>query len=338
MISLKEIKDILGNNDPVMVEEMAQKARDITITQFGRVISLYAPIYLSNYCENHCVYCGFRTTKKIKRTKLDADQIESEMKIVSKSGIQNILLLTGESRVKTPVSYMKDAVLIAKKYFPSISLEIYPLEISEYKELFHAGVDGVTLYQETYNRSRYSELHLSGRKKDYSYRYETPERIAESGIRMINMGILLGLSELGEDLFELYKHLQYMEKKFPGVEYSISFPRLIVPENESSDYSKISDLQLVKILTLTRILFPRVGINLSTRESSEFRDAALKVGVTKISAASNTSVGGYMKESFNDPQFEVIDKRSIDEIKNMLIKKGFDPVFTDWRRINNSAL
>lgn len=338
MISIKEIKNILGNKNPEMLEEMAQKARHITITQFGKVISLYAPIYLSNYCENQCVYCGFRTSKKIKRSRLELDQAESEMEVVSASGIQNILLLTGESRIKTPVSYIKDVVLKAKKYFPSISLEIYPLETSEYKELFVAGVDGVTLYQETYNRERYSELHVSGKKKNYSYRYETPGRIADSGIRMINMGILLGLSELSEDLYELFKHLMYMEKKFPGVEYSVSFPRLIVPENESLNYFKVSDVQLVKLITLTRILFPRVGINLSTRESSRFRDFALNLGVTKISAASNTSVGGYVKESYDDPQFDVVDKRSLSEIKLKLIETGFDPVFTDWRRIDNNII
>lgn len=331
----KEIVDFLADNDKSRLEEFAVKAGRITAAQFGKVISLYAPIYLANYCENNCVYCGFRASGGIKRKKLTLGQIESEMKIVSGSGIRNILLLTGESRKMSPVSYLIDAVNIAKKYFSSISLEVYPLDTEEYRALYSAGVDGVTVYQETYDRKRYDELHLSGKKKDYEYRYNTPERIALSGIRTISMGILAGLSDLADDLFSLFGHLEYMEKNYPGVEYSVSFPRLIKEPDDETDYRNITDIDLVKCIILTRLNFPRVGINLSTREKASLRDHALSFGITRISAASNTSVGGYVEGVQDDPQFRVKDLRSLKEIENVLRARGFDPVYTDWRRIDN---
>lgn len=338
MISKKEVSDFLASKDPVLLEQFATRAGRITATQFGKVISLYAPIYLSNYCENNCVYCGFRSACGLKRKKLTPDQIESEMKIVAGSGIKNILLLTGESRKMSPVSYLMDAVKIAVKYFSSISLEVYPLDTEEYKALYMAGVDGVTVYQETYDRIRYDKLHLSGKKKDYDYRYKTPERVALSGIRMISMGILTGLAKLEDDLYDLFEHLGLMERNYPGIEYSVSFPRLIVEPGDETDYHEITDIDLVKSIILTRLNFPRVGINLSTRENASLRDHALHFGITRISAASNTSVGGYVEGVQEDPQFRVKDLRSIKEIEQILRAKGFDPVYTDWRRIENKPV
>lgn len=338
MISKKEVSDFLSDKDPVLLEQFAARAGRITAAQFGKVISLYAPIYLSNYCENNCVYCGFRSSGGIKRKKLTLEQIELEMEIVAGTGIRNILLLTGESRKMSPVNYLMDAVKIAKKYFSSISLEVYPLDTDEYMELYSAGVDGVTIYQETYDRERYAALHLSGKKRDFKYRYNTPERIALSGIRMISMGILAGLSGLEDDIFSLFEHLDYMEKNYPGVEYSVSFPRLIVESGDDTDYHEITDIDLVKCIILTRLNFPRVGINLSTRENAAIRDHALYFGVTRVSAASNTSVGGYVEGAQEDPQFRVKDIRSLKEIVDVLRSKGFDPVYTDWRRIENTPV
>ncbi|UCH94228.1 MAG: 2-iminoacetate synthase ThiH [Candidatus Aminicenantes bacterium] len=338
MISFEELKGILDNNDKQFIESLAQKARATTIQYFGRAISIYAPLYLSNFCENYCVYCGFNRTMKVERKKLTLEEMHQEMKKISQSGIQNILLLTGESRSMTPVDYIKTAVTAAKDYFPGISLEVYPLEVDEYKELFEAGVDGVTIYQETYNKKRYKMLHQAGKKTDFHYRYETPERMAKSGIRMINMGVLLGLSEVAEDVYQLFLHLERMEKKYPGVEYALSFPRLIPLKESEIDYFEVPDITLIKLICTARILFPRVGINLSTRERPYIRDHALPLGVTKISAASKTSVGGYCVEENKDPQFEVMDKRSVTEIVGTLDQKGFDPVFTDWRRITNEAV
>lgn len=331
MISFAELKNIIDNNDRNFIEALAQKARITTIQYFGRAISIYAPLYLSNFCDNHCVYCGFNRNMKVERKKLTLEEMHQEMKKVSQSGIQSILLLTGESRSITPVDYIKTAVSAAKDYFPGISIEVYPLEVDEYNELFEAGVDGVTIYQETYNKERYKILHQAGKKSDYHYRYETPERIAKSGIRTINMGALLGLSEVTEDVYHLFLHLEQMEKKYPGVEYTLSFPRLIPLKEPGIKYFEVPDITLIKLICMARILFPRVGINLSTRERAYIRDHALPLGVTKISAASKTTVGGYCGEQNKDSQFEVMDKRSVDEIVSMLHSKGFDPVFTDWR-------
>lgn len=340
MISYEELKTILNNNDRHFIEDLAQRARAVAVQYLGRSISIYAPIYLSNFCDNRCIYCGFNRGMEIERKKLTSEEMHLEMAKVAASGIRNILLLTGDSRKMTPVEYIKSAVNAAKTYFPSISLEVYPLEVDEYRELFMTGVDGVTIYQETYNKERYRQLHIAGKKTDYNYRYETPERIAKSGIRTISMGVLLGLSEVSEDIYHLFTHLEWLEKKYPGVEYSLSFPRLIPLKGSAGDYFEVPDIILIKLLCLARILFPRVGVNLSTREKSHLRDHALSLGVTRISAASRTSVGGYSLrhcENHEDPQFKIMDTRSVAEIVAMLQQQEFDPVFTDWRRISNEA-
>jgi len=272
--------------------------------------------------------------------KLSEEEMHTEMQAIAQTGIENILLLTGESYQATPLSYLKQAVIIAKKYFSNIALEVHPMETEEYKELYLAGVDGITIYQETYNEKRYREVHLSGKKSDYHFRKEAPERIASAGIRHISMGILLGLHDLSEDVTALYEHLSLMEKKFPGVEYSLSFPRLKKIKGKNFASSLIDDAALVRTLSLTRTLFPRVGINLSTREDENVRDHALHFGVTKMSAGSNTSVGGYANRSphMQDPQFDIEDNRSVKEIIRLLKHENFDPVLTDWRMIQNESI
>ncbi len=336
MSTISEIRAVLANNDPKFVEDLAQKASRLTRQYFGRAISLYAPLYISNFCSSYCTYCGFHSHNRIKRFKLTAEQMDKEMQFLAGQGLENILILTGESYNVTPVSYLKEAVEIAKNYFPSISLEVHPMNTEEYEELFACGVDGITVYQETYDRKRYSQVHVSGTKADYDFRYGTPERAAKGGVRSISMGILLGLSEdLAQDLFSLYEHLRFMEKNYPGVEYSVSFPRLREIKGKQFAQCDVDDITFVKIICLTRMLFPRVGINLSTREEAKLRDNILELGITRMSAGSNTSVGGYtlLDEEAQDPQFDISDHRSINEIVNMLKTKRFDPVLTDWRRI-----
>jgi len=333
-----QIKKILNDNDHKTVEALAQQAAQLTRRQFGRTISLYGPLYLSNFCSSHCTYCGFHSQNKIQRLKLEPAQYRKEMQFIHAQGIRNILMLTGESYKHTPVSYLKEAAQIASEYFQGIALEVHPMQTDEYKELFAAGVDGIAVYQETYDRKRYSEVHLSGYKKDYDFRYATPHRAAEAGMRQISLGILLGLSDPSEDLFALYQHLRELERSFPGVEYSVSFPRLRTVKAETLASCDVDDIQFVKIIALTRILFPRVGINLSTREEPQLRDHLLEIGITRMSAGSNTSVGGYtlLEESSQDPQFDIKDERSVDEIVKLLKSRDFDPVFTDWRHIENS--
>jgi len=337
MLTLKEIQNILNDHNPKFLEDFAQKSRAITQQYFGRTISLYAPLYLSNFCSSYCTYCGFNSHNRIKRFKLTAEETRKEMKFVADQGIENILLLTGESYKVTPLAYLKKAVSVAKNYFPNIALEVHPMEEQEYKELFEQGVDGITVYQETYDPARYAQVHISGTKSNYNFRYDTPQRAAKAGIRSISMGILLGLANVTEDLFCLYQHLCFMEKQYPGVEYGVSFPRLKPIKGENFAQCFVDDKTFIKIICLTRILFPRVGINLSTREDPKLRDHALELGVTRMSAGSNTSVGGYTLKSpeDQDPQFDIADHRSVKEIVDLLKTRHFDPVFTDWRRIEN---
>jgi len=343
MNSAEAIK-VLNSDDPELLESLAQRSQQLTCQYFGRTISLYTPLYISNYCENQCVYCGFNAGVKIERKKLDIKEIEDECKALSGTGIQNILILTGESRENAPLSYIIEAVKTAKKYFPNIGVEILPLDTNEYKELYEAGVDGVTLYQETYDQEIYQKLHLSGKKTDFQYRYRAPERIAQAGIRYISMGVLLGLAPWQDDILALFEHLRYMEKNYPGVEYSLSFPRLQKASEEASvlpvSYTQVSDQDMIKIISLARQLFPRIGINLSTRESASFRDNVLGFGVTRMSAGSSTTVGGYTSSDSvqaagpeKDKQFSINDERSVQEVRDMLIAREFDPIWTDWRNI-----
>ena len=334
------IRHILNDNRPETTEDLARQAKELTERQFGRTISLYAPLYLSNFCSSHCTYCGFHSKNRISRFKLTAEQMRAEMAYLAGQGIENILLLTGESYKVTPVGYLKEAVGIAKEFFPSISLEVHPMEETDYRELFQAGADGITVYQETYDRERYKEVHLSGIKADYDFRYHAPARAAAAGLRTVAMGILLGLADVAEDLFALYSHLRTMEKAYPGVEYSLSFPRLQPIKDVPFLRATVDDRTFVKIICMTRLLFPRVGINLSTRETPELRDRILEFGVTRMSAGSNTAVGGYtlVDRSDQDPQFDIEDPRGVRDVVAMLKARGFDPVFTDWRRISNKPV
>lgn len=338
MITLNEIRKVLEDRRLESVEDLAQEAARTTRQYFGRAIGLYTPLYLSNFCSSHCTYCGFHSHNKIQRMKLTPEQYRKEMKTIHAQGIRNLLMLTGESYKHTPVEYLKEAAHIASEYFQGIALEVHPMQVDEYRELFTAGIDGITVYQETYDRNRYAQVHLSGYKKDYDFRRATPARAAEAGMRQIALGILLGLSDPASDLLSLYEHLREMEKSYPGVEYSVSFPRLRTIKEKEFAHCDVDDIAYTKILALTRILFPRVGINLSTREEPRLRDHLLEIAITRMSAGSNTSVGGYslLSEEEQDPQFDIKDERSVAQIVALLKSRNFDPVFTDWRHIENS--
>lgn len=339
-ISLNQIREILSDDRPAALETLAREAKELTERQFGRTITLYAPLYLSNYCSSHCTYCGFHSKNRITRFKLTPEQMRQEMSYLARQGIENILLLTGESYKVTPLAYLKEAVAVAKEYFPSIALEVHPMEEDDYRELFQEGADGITVYQETYDRERYGEVHLSGIKADYNFRYRAPARAASAGMRSIAMGILLGLTDIAEDLYALYSHLRAMEKTYPGVEYSLSFPRLQPIKDVNFIRAHVDDATFVKIICLTRVLFPRVGINLSTREAPVLRDRILEFGITRMSAGSNTAVGGYtlIEQDRQDPQFDIEDGRGVRDVVAMLKARNFDPVFTDWRRIPNGPV
>jgi len=315
------------------LEDMARRANALTVQYFGKVIQLYTPLYLSNYCINGCIYCNFNATRDMPRIKLGPEEIEREARIVSTEGLKHILILTGEDRQASPLSYIKDAVKILKKYFSSISIEIYPLEKDEYKELIDAGVDGVTVYQEAYDREVYDGIHPSGPKKDYLFRLDAPERAAAAGMRTVNIGALLGLNDPLYESFITGLHAKYLQDKYPSCDISVSVPRLRPYGGMSYPAVPVTDEDLVRAITALRIFLPRVGITLSTREGARLRDDLLPLGVTRMSAGSTTCVGGRINKNGDagaDGQFDISDRRDIGSMKAMLSAKGYQPVHQDW--------
>lgn len=320
------------------LERMAQRAKQLTIQHFGKVIFLYTPLYLANYCVNQCVYCGFNATNRIARKKLSMDEVEKEARIISATGLRHILVLTGESRIKTPVEYIKECVKILRRYFSSIAIEIYPLEKEEYLELVEAGVDGLTLYQEVYNEQVYKELHLGGPKQDYRYRLDAPERACMVAMRNVNTGALLGLDDWRREAFFTGLHSDYLQNKYPDTEISISLPRMRPHAGGFMPKVNVDDRSLVQILLALRLFMPRAGIAISTRERQEFRDNLIGLGVTKMSAGSSTEVGGHALSEKSDGQFDISDRRSVDEMKRVIYKKGYQPVFKDWHPLEATGL
>ncbi|HOJ78783.1 MAG TPA: 2-iminoacetate synthase ThiH [Bacillota bacterium] len=315
------------------LELMAAKARQLTLQHFGRVIFLYAPLYLANYCVNQCAYCGFNVRNKITRKKLSFEEVEREAEALARTGLRHILILTGESRRETPVAYLGECVQILKQYFASITIEVYPLQESEYARLIEDGVDGLTVYQEAYDETTYDQVHLKGPKRDYRFRLEAPERAAKAGMRSINIGALLGLADWRKEAFFTGLHADYLQTKFSDVELGVSLPRLRPHVGAFQPQAPVSDRNLVQILLALRLFLPRVGITISTRESARLRDNLIGLGVTKMSAGSSTKVGGYAHQEESEGQFALSDTRSVAEIKRMIIQKGYQPVFKDWLAI-----
>lgn len=315
------------------LEEMARQAKELTLQNFGRVINLYTPLYLSNYCDNECLYCGFNAGNKIPRRKLTLPELKTEAEFIAKTGLKHILILTGESRSLSPLSYIKDCLKILKPLFSSISIEICPLTETEYRELITEGVDGLTIYQEVYNQSIYQKLHPRGPKQNYQFRLEAPQRAAEAGMRTINIGSLLGLAPWRNEAFSLLCHAKYLQDKYPEAEISISVPRLQPQFNNFPALCKVSDKNIVQLIIAARIFMPRLGITLSTRENANLRDNLIGLGITKMSAGSTTAVGGHtLSETYikNTTQFEISDKRDVSQIKQRLLEKGYQPILKDW--------
>lgn len=316
------------------LEQIAEAARAVTIRNFGRNIFLFIPLYLANYCVNHCVYCGFNADNNITRSKLTLPEVEREANAIAKTGMKHLLILTGESRLESPVSYIKDCVSILRKYFSSVSIEIYPLSTEEYAELIGAGIDGLTIFQEVYDRNIYARVHPQGPKHNYQFRLEAPERAGQAGIRTINIGPLLGLNDWRSEIFMTGLHAAYLQKKFPEIEVSISCPRMRPEVGGYEAEFPVSDRDLVQIILALRLFLPRAGITISTRENAEFRDNLVKLGVTKMSAASSTAVGGYSTTEHTVGQFEISDHRSVDEVRLAIQQKGYKPIFKDWQDLS----
>ncbi|MDR1401138.1 MAG: 2-iminoacetate synthase ThiH [Endomicrobium sp.] len=312
------------------IEEMAQKAHEISVKYFGKCILLYAPLYVSNFCINNCVYCGFSTINKIKREVLSYEEIKENCKVISSYGLHHILLVTGESNIKTPISYLRKCVEILKDYFEGIDIEVYPLDESEYKALADSGVDGLTIYQETYNEDLYKLLHTKGEKSNYKYRLETCERAGKVNYRNLNVGVLLGLNDFISDIFFAGIHAKYLQIRFQSAEIGISFPRFRPAKGTYQPKTLISDKDLTQAICAIRLFINRININISTRESKELRNNLIPLGITKMSAASSTEVGGYTKRGQSEGQFKVKDASTVDKVKEMIYKKGYQPIMKDW--------
>lgn len=312
------------------LEEMAQKAHRLTVQNFGKTIILYTPMYISNYCTNHCIYCGFSTLNKIARRTLTLEEVEQEAQAISATGLRHILVLSGEAPSHVPLNYLKDCIRILQKYFASIGIEIYPLSTEGYAELVEAGVDSLTIYQEVYNREIYDEVHVKGPKKDFKFRLEAPERGCQAKMRSVNIGALLGLDDWRREAFFLGMHGSYLQDTYPDAEISISLPRLRPHAGSFRPKSQVTDKNLVQIMLALRLFMPRVGITISTRERAWLRDNLVPLGVTKMSAGSSTKVGGHSQTNKGDGQFEMSDTRSVADIRQMLLDKGYQPVFKDW--------
>lgn len=328
--SLEDFKALISPSADKFLETMASKSNEITKRRFGNVIQLYIPLYLSNECTNNCVYCGFSNTNTIKRKTLNDEEILKEVEIIKSYGYEHVLLVTGESPRKVGIEYLKNAIKLIKPYFSLISIEVQPLNTDDYSELHKLGLNTVYIYQETYNKEKYNHYHLNGKKTDYRYRLETPERIGNANVHRIGIGALLGLEDWRTEAFFTALHLKYLQKKFWKSKFSISFPRLRPHVGGFQPLVNISDRNLVQLITAYRIIDEFVELSVSVRESKKFRDNIIKLGITSMSAGSKTEPGGYSTNNEELEQFEVHDNRSPKEIAEMINKQGYEAVWKDW--------
>lgn len=337
--SIEDFKAFLSPAAEPFIEQMAQRARTETGKHFGNTVYLFTPLYIANYCENYCVYCGFNCYNHIKRMKLSMEQIEHEMKVIADSGMEEILVLTGESRGQSDVKYIGEACKLARKYFRMVGLEIYPVNTDEYRYLHECGADYVTVFQETYDAEKYETLHLFGHKRVWPYRFDAQERALRGGMRGVAFSALLGLSDFRKDALASALHVYYLQRKYPYAEMSLSCPRLRpIINNDKINPLDVHEKQLCQILCAYRIFLPFVGITVSSRESAEFRNGIVKIAATKVSAGVSTGIGDHEskysgKESDGvqgDEQFEIDDSRSLDRMYRDIADEGLQPVLNDY--------
>ena len=313
------------------LEEMAQQAQKETRRHFGNSVYMFTPLYIANYCENYCVYCGFNCHNKIHRAKLNAEEIEREMQAIANTGLEEILILTGESPKMSSVEYIGEACKIAKKYFKVIGLEIYPVNSDDYAYLHQCGADFVTVFQETYNSDKYETLHLAGHKRIFPYRFNAQERALKGGIRGVGFAAVLGLDDFRKDAFATGMHAYLLQRKYPEAEIAFSCPRLRpIINNDKINPKDVHEAQLVQIITAYRLFMPFANITISSRENARFRDNIITIAATKISAGVDVGIGGHAGQAQGDEQFEIDDGRSVEEIHQMIINQHMQPVMSDY--------
>lgn len=313
------------------LEEIAQQAQQETRKHFGNSIYMFTPIYIANYCENYCIYCGFNCHNKIRRAKLNADEIEREMQEIAKTGLREVLILTGESLNMSDIHYIGEACKIARKYFKVIGLEIYPTNSEDYAYLHECGADYVTVFQETYNSDKYETLHLAGNKRIFPYRINAQERALKGGMRGVGFAALLGLDDFRRDAFATGMHAYFMQRKYPQAEIAFSCPRLRpIINNDKINPMDVHEAQLLQVVCAYRLFMPFSSITVSTRECERVRNSLIKIAATKISAGVNVGIGGHSGEEKGDEQFEIDDTRSVDEVYQAIIDEGLQPVMNDY--------
>lgn len=336
--SVEDFKALLSPAALPHLEEMAAKAKQETSRHFGNTVYLFTPLYLANYCENYCVYCGFNCYNDISRKKLTMEEMEHEMQVIAKSGMEEILLLTGESHKMSSLAYIGEACRLAAGYFRNVGLEIYPVNSEDYRYLHACGADYITVFQETYDAGKYETLHLLGHKRVFPYRFEAQERAILGGMRGVACSALLGLSDFRRDALASALHVYYLQRKYPHVEYSLSCPRLRpILNNDKINPKDVHEKQLCQILCAYRIFLPYVGITVSSREQKHFRDGIVKIAATKVSAGVSTGIGGHegrysgiQEEDTGDEQFEISDGRSFGEMYGDMAAEGLQPVLNDY--------
>lgn len=337
--SIEDFKALLSPAAEPFLEMMAQRASRETSRHFGNTVYMFTPLYIANYCENYCVYCGFNCYNHINRMKLSAEQIEKEMKVIADSGMEEILILTGESRSQSDVTYIGEACKLARKYFRMVGLEIYPVNTDEYRYLHECGADYVTVFQETYDADKYETLHLMGHKRVWPYRFDSQERALMGGMRGVAFSALLGLSDFRKDALATALHAYFLQRKYPHAEMSLSCPRLRpIINNDQINPLDVHEKQLCQILCAYRIFLPFAGITVSSRESADFRNGIVKIAATKVSAGVSTGIGDHESKysgktscsEQGDEQFEINDNRSLEHMYSDIEGKGLQPVLNDY--------
>ena len=335
-LNLEDFKALLSPAAKPFLEQMAFKSQMLTKKRFGNTMQMYVPMYLSNECQNICTYCGFSMTNKIPRRTLTDLEILKEVRFLKNKGYDHILLVTGEANKKVGVAYIKNAIQLIRAQFSNITIEVQPLDQEEYELLIENGLYAVLVYQETYHREAYKKHHPKGKKSNFDYRLDTPDRLGKAGIHKIGLGSLFGLEDWRADSFFTAVHLKYLQKTYWKTKYSISFPRLRPHSGGLEPKVEMTDSDLVQLICAFRLFDEDLELSMSTRESALFRNHIVNLGITSISAESKTNPGGYTVAPQSLEQFEISDERSTEEVVYMLKDKGLEVVWKDWQHFEKA--
>lgn len=336
--NLEDFKALISPAAANYLEPMAQLSQQLTQKRFGKIIQLYIPLYLSNECTNICTYCGFSLDNKVRRKTLSETEILQEVAVIKSLGYEHVLLVTGEANQTVHVDYFKKVLKVIRPYFAQISMEVQPMETDEYSQLIPLGLTSVLIYQETYHQEDYKKHHPKGKKSNFNYRLETPDRLGRAGIHKMGLGVLIGLEDWRTDSFFTALHLNYLEKSYWQTRYSLSFPRLRPFSGGLEPKVEMTDRELVQLICAYRLFNEELDISLSTRESEKFRNHCVSLGITSMSAGSKTNPGGYAVEPESLEQFEISDERSPKEIVRVIQSRGYEPVWKDWDKVMQCSI